>query len=281
MWIWLVLLYGILKGCREICKKKALVTSPSIEVLLVYTLVAFLLVCPQAKDAFGMPPRFYFFVGLKALIIFIAWICSFSAIKRLPLSFYGVLDLSRVLFATTLGITVLGEKMLPLQIAGLVLVGFGLLMLKFNPGHKDSFKDVPPIAIVLALCSCMLNAVSGLMDKLLMKSINSSQLQFWFMLMLSVLYVGYALVARKKVDVKRALTNKWIWLLSIMFVIGDKALFIANGMADSQITVMTLIKQSGCIVTILAGRWIFKEKNTTHKLICAGVIILGIILGTI
>ena len=64
-----------------------------------------------------------------------------------------------------------------------------------------------------------------------------------------------------------------------MFVIGDRALFIGNASADSQISIMTLLKQAGCIVTILAGKYIFKEKNTTHKLICASIIIAGIVLG--
>ena len=42
MWIWLVLLYGLLKGFREICKKKALKTSTTIEELLINTCVTFL-----------------------------------------------------------------------------------------------------------------------------------------------------------------------------------------------------------------------------------------------
>ena len=66
-----------------------------------------------------------------------------------------------------------------------------------------------------------------------------------------------------------------------MFVIGDKALFIANGMADSRITIMTLIKQSGCIVTIIGGKFIFKEKNTAYRFFCAAVIICGIVLGVV
>lgn len=73
--------------------------------------------------------------------------------------------------------------------------------------------------------------------------------------------------------------NGWIWLLSILFVAADKALFIANGMEGSQITVMTLLKQSGCVVTILAGKFIFKEKKTGYKLFCAAIIVLGIVIG--
>ena len=66
-----------------------------------------------------------------------------------------------------------------------------------------------------------------------------------------------------------------------MFVIGDKALFIANGAGESRITIMTLIKQSCCIVTILAGKVIFKEKQVGYKLFCAAVIIVGIVVSVL
>ena len=69
--------------------------------------------------------------------------------------------------------------------------------------------------------------------------------------------------------------------MAILFVIADKCLFVANGIEDSKVTVMTLIKQSGCIITILSGKFIFHEKNITHKLICASIIIIGIVIGTI
>ena len=75
--------------------------------------------------------------------------------------------------------------------------------------------------------------------------------------------------------------NVYVWALAVMFVIADKALFIANGMADSRVTVMTLIKQSGCLVTIVGGKFIFKEKNTAYRFFCAAIIIFGIVLGVI
>ena len=59
----------------------------------------------------------------------------------------------------------------------------------------------------------------------------------------------------------------------------DMLSVIANGMAESRVTVMTLIKQSGCIVTILGGRLIFKEKGTAYKMFCAAVIVIGIVIG--
>ena len=322
MWMLLVLLYGVLKGAREIVKKKALTKSSVIEVLFFYTLLGFLFVTPQAPSAMGLEPKYYFWIALKSFVIFLAWICSFKAIKKMPISLYGVLDLSRVLFATLLGVVVLQETLNTHQMIGLVFVSAGLLLLKFKPsvllkklranlqrkrtkGCKDqtvpgqsdqvmditdavtggsaavrqSGNEVSVILVLFAFASCMLNAVSGLMDKLLMKNISSSQLQFWYMLFLVLYYLVYIIIAKEKIHVKESLKNPWIWLLAILFVIADKALFVANGIPDSRITIMTLLKQSGCVVTILAGKFIFREKNVGYKLFCAAVIVIGIVIG--
>lgn len=294
-WMLCVLFFGVSKGIREIMKKLALKKHSVIEVLFVYTALSFVMVLPSARNAGGLELTQFLFIALKAFFVFLAWICSFKAIRKLPISLYGVLDLSRVLFATALGVFVLGERLGIFQIFGLIFVGGGLLLLKFQPKKKKAEaetntvenqtveigkKDRPPFYVAIAFLSCIMNAMSGLLDKILMKDMTSSQLQFWYMLFLVSYYGIYVLATKTKINPKTWL-NGWIWGLSLLFVASDKALFIANGMPDSKITVMTLIKQSGCIVTILAGKFIFKEKNTGYKLFCATVIVLGIVLGVV
>lgn len=279
MWVVLVLIYGLLKGAREVCKKKSLEKNTVIEVLLFYTLFSFLLVLPNIANLGSISIKLLSLIALKSLIIFLAWILSFHAIHAMPVSLYGILDLSRVLFATFLGISVLHEEMTIFRTIGLILVASGLLLLKYRRNGKVS-EHVRPAIVIVAIASCMLNSLSGLMDKILMRSVTSSQLQFWYMLFLVIMYFVYVLISRSQTNFTSAVKNPWIWAMAILFVIADKCLFIANGMEASKITVMTLIKQSGCIITILAGKFIFREKNITHKLVCAAIIITGIVIGT-
>ena len=285
MWIPLVLLYGVLKGVREIVKKKALEKNSTIEVLFMYTLLSFVIVLPNAKAAMGMEARFYPYVALKSFVIFLAWLFSFRAIKKMPISLYGVLDLSRVMFATLFGVTVLHEALGLYQTVGLILVSAGLLLLRYRPRSAgtapDAGQGVAVRYVVMAFASCALNAVSGLLDKILMKDISSAQLQFWYLFFLALMYLVFLPVSRTSVNLRSAVRNGWVWLLSLLIVIADRALFIANGMEGSRITVMTLLKQAGCIVTILAGRYLFKEKNTTHKLVCALIIMAGIVIAVL
>ncbi|MBD5522866.1 MAG: DMT family transporter [Lachnospiraceae bacterium] len=285
MWIPLVLLYGVLKGVREIVKKKALEKNSTIEVLFMYTFLSFLFVLPEVKEAVGMETRFYFYVALKSFVIFLAWMFSFKAIKKMPISLYGVLDLSRVLFATLLGVFVLQEVLNGYQMVGLLFVSAGLLLLKYQPRAgrqgETAAQSVEVKYVIMAFASCVLNAVSGLLDKLLMKQISSAQLQFWYMFFLVTMYLAFILCTRTPVNMRSMVRNQWVWILSVLFVIADRALFIANGMPGSRVTVMTLLKQAGCVVTILAGRYLFKEKNTTHKMFCAGIIIVGIVIAVL
>lgn len=286
MWILLVLAYGLIKGAREIVKKKALTKSTVMEVLFLYTLLSFLLILPESGKSIGNPPDKLWLIAVKSFVIFGAWILSFKAIKKMPISFYGVLDLSRVLFATLLGLFVLHEKMGVWQVAGLVLVSGGLLLLPMGGWFRkkaEKKEHIPVRYVIIAIISCMLNALSGLLDKILMGGggIDSGELQFWYMLFLLLFYAAYILVSRTRINFKSAWKNYWIWILSILFVLADRALFIANASASSRVTVMTLIKQSGCIITILGGKFIFKEKNIEYKLFCAAIIILGIVVAVL
>lgn len=288
LWVLLVLVYGLLKGGREIAKKKALNTNTVIEVLVFYTLLSFIMVIPDAGNAIHIKKIMLLPIALKSFVIFVAWICSFYAITKLPISVVGVLDMSRVIFATLLGYFVLHEAPSAMKLVGLVFVCAGLLMLKLGTRRKSgkngeigASEDIKAKYVVLVFISCIFNAISGMMDKILMKDMSSSELQFWYMLFLVGFYLLYVLFTRTKLRLKLLIKNYWIWLLSLMFVIADRCLFIANAMPDSKVTVMTLIKQSGCVVTILGGKFIFKEKNIGYKLVCAGIVVVGIVVAVL
>ncbi|MBR3306433.1 MAG: EamA family transporter [Lachnospiraceae bacterium] len=291
----LTLFYGLVKGLREIVKKKSLEKSTVMEVLFFYTLAGFVMLLPDIGEVSLMEPERLGMVAFKSFVIFVAWICGFRAIKEIPVSLYGLLDLSRVAFAMLLGVVILGEDLSVTQMIGMLLVAAGLIALRFEDRVTAFIKKEAPekkeeqpaaggriwLFVLLSFVSAFLNAVSGTMDKVLTKSISSAQLQFWYMLFLLLFYMLYIILAKVHIDWKKTIKNYWIWILSVLFILADRALFMANEIPASRVTVMTLIKQSGCIVTILGGRFVFKEKGIVFKLCCAAVIIAGIVTGVI
>lgn len=283
IWILLVLFYGIAKGFRDVIKKKALTKNTVMEVLFVYTFIAFVFCIPTAGDCLDIPKIYFLLIPIKSFVIFIAWILSFNALDNMPISVYGVVDLSRIIFSTLVGVFVLSETISLTGGIGLVLVLFGLSLLKIYPtlkSKKIEDEHVKSKYVIIALISCIFNAISGCLDKIYMKDLSSSQLQFWYMLFLTIFYGLYFVFRKVKID-KSVWRNGWIYCMAILFFIADKALFVACKYPESKVTIMTLLKQSACIVSILAGKYIFKEKNIGYKIICAVIIIIGIIIASI
>ena len=287
MWIALVIIYGLFKGVRDITKKKAMQINSTIEVLFVYTFLSFIMgavlsFLPGEASPFETDFSRLWIIGIKSSIIFIAWMCSFKAIKKLPTGFYGIMDMSRVVIAAVLSVVFLHEMPTAFKIVGMALVLLGLLLVNLKNDGEDGRK-ANTVYILLVLVSCLMNAVSEILDKYLMGGggLTSGQLQFWYMLFLVVLYLGYMLVSKTKIECNKIFKNYWLIIMSILFVFGDKALFEACKYPDSSVITMTLIKQCSVLITIVGGRFVFKEKHTLYKLMCAAVIITGIVISVI
>lgn len=276
MWILYVLIYSFIKGGRDLMKKKALQKSSAAEVLVLYTTAAFLLVLPEAPAAMQAGLSALPLVVLKAVILFAAYLCAFHAIKVLPIGLYGIVDLSRMMFAILLGVLFLQEAMGPWQVVGMLLVATGIVLLKVPQKNATPKEKAKTVYVLLAFLQSFLNACSGILDKIITRTMSPGQLQFWFMLFLALFYVLYAAATKVRIDWKNALRNYWIWIIAVVYIIADKFLFMANEIPDSQVILMTLLKRSGCLITIIGGRLFFGEKRTAYKLLCAAIVLAGI-----
>ena len=280
LWIIFIFIYSFLKGSREGMKKAALRKSSSSEILFFYTLIGFILTIPFSKEAFSLAPIYIFYVFLKSAVVCTAWIFAFIAIDKMSVSLYGITDLSRMVFSTLLGVVVLGESFTLPKAIGVLLVITGLMLANLKKTSSGT-KEITLPVLIAVLLNCFLNAVSGTMDKVLMQYMLSSQLQFWFMLFTTVIYGAVLLVRREKISIKTLKTNYWVPLMSLSLIIGDRLLFEANKSPLSEVTVMTVIKQSSVIVTVLTGWLVFKEKHILYKMMCTLIVLSGIFIALI
>ena len=274
IWIFYVIIYSLLKGSRDVIKKAALKKSSSIEILFFYTLIGTILVMPFSLDAFSLDMVFIFFAFLKAVVVCTAWLFAFKALENMSVSLYGIMDLSRMIFSTLLGVIVLGESFTLNKFFGVFFVILGLMLVNLKKNTEN--KNMTFLVLVFAVLNCFFNAVSGTMDKILMKYMTSSQLQFWFMFFMTIIYGIIILIKKEKISFKNVKTNYFIPIMSLSLIIGDRFLFEANKNPLSQVTLMTVIKQSSVFVTVLTGYFAFKEKNILYKLFCCLIVLLGI-----
>lgn len=275
-WIILIFLYALLKGSRDGMKKMALKKSSSGEILFFYTLLAFIFAIPFSQNALSLAPLYIFLAFLKAGVVCTAWMFSLMALKKMPVSLFGIVDLSRMIFSTCFGVFILGESFTLGKGIGIILVITGLLLVNMKK-ESDSKKATLSI-LIAALLNCFFNALSGTMDKVLMQYMEASQLQFWYMLFMTLIYGAVLLIRKEKISIKSLKTNYWIPIMSISLVIGDRILFVANAHPLSEVTVMTVIKQASVIVTVLTGWLVFKEKHILYKIMCTLIVLAGIFI---
>lgn len=276
LWILFVFIYSLLKGSREGMKKAALKKSSANEILFFYTLIGWIITLPSLAEALALEPVYIFFAFIKAAVVCTAWIFSFIALKNMSVSLYGIMDLSRMIFSTMLGVFVLGESFTLPKAIGVTLVIVGLMLANLKKNASSKGMTLP--ILIAALLNCFFNAISGTMDKVLMQHMESSQLQFWFMFFMTVIYGVVLLIRKEKISIRSLKTNYWIPLMSLSLIIGDKLLFEANANPASEVTLMTVIKQSSVIVTVLTGWLVFKEKNILYKLMCTAIVLAGIFI---
>ena len=169
LWIVFVIIYSLLKGSRDGMKKAALKKSSSNEILFFYTLLGFIFVIPFSADAFNVAPIFIFYSFIKAAVVSAAWLFALKALKKMTVSLYGIMDLSRVVFSTALGVFALGEAFTTKKAIGIALVIAGLLLVNLKKNPQGGKGMTFPI-LIAALLNCFLNAVSGTMDKVLSRA---------------------------------------------------------------------------------------------------------------
>ena len=280
LWMVFVISYGILKGGRECMKKAALKKSSLLETLFLYMLVGFVFTLPDLKSALQCEPFFIFMGFVKAVIVCTGFLFSFIAIRCLPIGFYSIMTLSQMVFTSLIGILFLGENFGPLNFIALLMVICGLAMVNLK-NHNDDGKKIKFLAVLTVLGYTFFNSISAGMDKVLTKTMTPAQLQFWFMFFSVIFYAAIIAVKKEKVSIKTLKTNIWIPLMGFLLVFGDRLLFMANSSPKSKVTVMTLLLQSSVVVTVILGKIIYKEKHFLYKLLCAGIIIAGIVIGSI
>ena len=184
MWILFIFIYATLKGLREGMKKAAVRKNETDEILFFYTLTSLILVSPFSGSAFSLPLPLIGVIFIKSAVVCTAWVCSFTALRTMPVSLFGIMDLLGMVFASLFGMLLLKEIMTANKAVGMLLVIIGLTLVNLK---KEKGGRVSAVVMLTAVLSTLFNSISGTMDKVLMQYMSAQQLQFWFMLFMTLI----------------------------------------------------------------------------------------------
>lgn len=276
-WIIYTFLYALFSGLFQTSNKKAREKNSTYEVLAGLSLIAFVASLPINRNVFDINLPGLILVTAKSIFVIFAFILGLYAMFQMPLSLYSVINLGRIIFTIILSIVVLGERLTLNTFIGFLIILIGLLLVN-APSKSNRKKETSISAILMLIAACFFNACSATTDKLIMAHLTPGQVQFWFLLFLTIAYWIILFSKRKKINFKQMFTNPWVYVAGFALAYGDQFIFRANAEPDSVVAVMTIIKQVSAIEMIIFGKLFFKEKGIMKKLACSTIIVAGIVL---
>ena len=112
-----------------------------------------------------------------------------------------------------------------------------------------------------------------------MLNISRNTVQFWFSVDL-VFLLGLSWLCRYIFGSKgRPFIWRWsIVATGILLIIADALYFYAASKPEAQISILSLMRRSNCIVSFALGVWLFKDRNIKRKAFALSLILAGVIL---
>lgn len=223
---------------------------------------------------------------LKAGIVSASWLCSYFAVKHLPISLAAPIRATGPVWTLGAALLLLGERPSWLQLLGVAttlssFVGLSLVgRLEGVHFHRDRY-------VGFMILGTLLGTASGLYDKLLLGKLRlaPATVQAWFSIYLLVLFTPLALHFWLRGRDRRTASSADVFrprlsipLLALCLLLADFAYFTALRDPAGLVSLVSSIRRGGTLIAFGAGLLLFREQNGRRKLLPVLGIVLGIVL---
>lgn len=292
-WVIASLVSAFFLGCYELSTKHAVRENAVLPVLFFANLCSALvwgtLIAVQRQGGAGTLPAMltvmpltgqqHLLLLLKSAIVASSWMCSYFAVKHLPVSLASPIRATGPVWTLFGALLVLAERPSWLEVLGVVITlgsFFGLSLAGSKEGihfHKDKW-------IGWLIAGTLLGSVSGLYDKYLLGRIGfgAATVQAWFSIYLATIFFPIALAWKFRLWPRNEFHWRWsILTVSLALLVADFVYFDALRGA-ALVSLVSSIRRGSTLVAFIGGIWLFKEKNGWQKLPAVVGVLIGILL---
>ncbi|MGY6649829.1 EamA family transporter [Wenyingzhuangia sp. IMCC45574] len=295
MWVYYGLFAAFFLSLYNLCKKWSVRDNAVLPVLIVANgLSAFLLLPVYLLSRFSPEtvlntdffiPKLelmdHVWILIKALLMTCSWILAYSALKHLPISIVSPIRASSPFFTLIGAIFLFGENPMPIQWGGFLLILLSMVAYSYI-GRKEgiSFKTNKWFfAVVLAT---FFGACSGLYDKFLlqMQDYTAITLLWWFFVYITIfMSVSFVLIKRFTNLSKAKFQWRWsIFGIASLLLFADYFYFTGLRDPEALVMLMSAVKRSQLLFTVVIGGILFKERNLGLKLLPLFGVLIGVFL---
>lgn len=217
---------------------------------------------------------------LKSAIVACSWLCSYFALKSLPLSLAAPIRATGPMWTLFGALLVLGERPTWLEFVGVGITLVSFLGLSLA-GAKEGIHFHKNQAVAWLLGGTLLGAVSGLYDKFLMAraGFTASTVQCWFSIYLALIFLPLVIGWKLRWWPRNVFHWRWsIVGVSFALLVADFLYFDALRNPEALVSLVSSLRRGSTLVAFAGSLWLFKEANGRQKIVPVIGIVAGIVL---
>lgn len=292
-WIVASLISALFLGCYDLATKHAVRDNAVLPVLFFANLCSAsvwgLLIAGHAlmpatwPQSFAVEPLTLLQHGqlaLKSLIVSASWVCSYFAVKHLPVSLAAPSRATGPIWTLVGALIVLGERPSWLELAGIVTTLASFVGLSFA-GRQEGVHFHRDKWIGWLFAGTLLGAVSALYDKFLLgrAGFAAPTVQAWFSIYLALLFLPLAVGWKLRWWPRHEFHWRWsVPLVSAFLLVADYIYFAALRDPEALISLVSSLRRGSTLVAFAGGLWLFGEVNGWKKLPAVLGVLAGIVL---
>lgn len=214
---------------------------------------------------------------LKSVLVAASWICSYFAIKHLPLSLASPLRATGPIWTLLGAVLVLGERPSWLEGLGVAITLASFVGLSFA-GRREGIHLQRDKWFGFLLAGTLLGALSGLFDKFLLgrAGFSAATVQCWFSIYLAALFLPLAIGWKLRWWPRHEFHWRWsILFVSLFLLVADFVYFDALRNPEALVSLVSSLRRGSILVGFAGGLFFFRELNGWAKLPA----VLGVVVG--
>lgn len=288
MWLYWCLLSTVISGFTSIAMKKCSNNEPkriAIMGLLSYHSIM-ILVSLIAYPEFVIKLNLVDIVKMLPGIIMqsIGFYCMISATKYGKVAITSSIQKAKVVVTFLLGIIILKENCTILQLVISTLLVVLSIMVAKNKENKEKIdRKLERKAIMYSYGFVIFNGISNFINKIYVAEYQSPlYVVFNYAVIIIVGIFAYCLITKQwnYIDIRKINSKKYFILQSLLDA--SSSIFDRFSLLDGNVSVISVISTSSIVITILASKFILREKISWKKyLMIFGIFICVLILALI
>ncbi len=279
--LWLFFAFGsaLFAGLTAVLAKigienvnSTLATAVRTAVVLVFSWLMVFIVGSQ--DGIGsISARTLLFLVLSGLATGASWLCYFRALQLGDVNKVAPIDKSSTVLTILLAFILLGEPISLPQVAGVVCIGAGTLMMIARTQEGGAVKSSR--WLIYALLSAVFASLTSIFGKIGVEDVESNLgtairtavvlVMAWLMVFITGEQKGIRLISRRS----------WLFLILSGLATGASWLCYYRALQDGPASVVVPIDKLSILVTIIFSGVVLKEKLTRRAAVGLVLILIG------